>query len=121
MNHNRKTGIKGEDIAERYLKTKGMKILDRNWRFMHKEIDIVARENDCLIVVEVKTRSSSTNHNPLENVTLKKQSFLVVAAEEYLIRKKLDMDVRFDIILVVMEKNHTRVEHIKDAFHPVAH
>ena len=112
--------MKGEEIAVRYLKKKGYEICDRNWRFMHKEIDIIARDKNCLVVVEVKTRRGRKFHDPVEDITRKKQSFLIVAAEEYLIKNRQDMDIRFDIVIVFMEKNRTEVEHIKDAFHPVA-
>ena len=120
MNHNRSTGIKGEHIAAQYLKNLNYEILVTNWRFIHKEIDIIARDQDCLVIVEVKTRTNALFHDPVEDVTLKKQSFLIQAAEEYLYRNKLELDVRFDIIVVFIEQNRTRLEHIKDAFHPLA-
>lgn len=120
MNRNRKTGIQGEEIATSYLKNLKYEILERNWRYVHKEIDIIARDQDCLVIVEVKTRTHKLFHDPVEDVNLKKQYFLIQAAEEYLYENKLDLDVRFDIIVVFIEQNRTQLEHIKDAFHPVA-
>ncbi|MBN2480864.1 MAG: YraN family protein [Bacteroidales bacterium] len=120
MSNNLKTGIKGEHIAAQYLKNLNYEILELNWRFDHKEIDIIARDKNCLIVVEVKTRTNKFFHDPVEDITLKKQSFLIHAAEEYLYRNKLDLDVRFDIILIFIRVNRTTLEHIRDAFHPIA-
>jgi len=54
-------------------------------------------------------------------VTLKKQSFLITAAEEYLYLNHLDMNVRFDVICIKLDAGHTKLEHIKNAFHPIAH
>lgn len=120
MSHNITLGAKGENIAVNYLKKNGYRILERNWRYMHKEIDIIAGCGDCLVVIEVKTRTGRTFSDPVADVTMKKQSFLVQAAEAYLFNEKLDMDVRFDIIVIFSGHNRSSLEHIKDAFHPVA-
>ncbi|MBN1158296.1 MAG: YraN family protein [Bacteroidales bacterium] len=120
MHHNRQTGNRGEHIAVRHLKDLSYEILEQNWRFGHKEIDIIARDKNCLVVVEVKTRTNKFFHDPVEDVTRKKQSFLIQAAEEYLYRNGLDLDVRFDIILIFIIEDRTELEHIKDAFRPVA-
>lgn len=120
MRHNIEVGTKGEDIAVNYLRKKDYRIIERNWRFRHKEIDIVAGHGDCLVVVEVKTRTGRTYGDPVAGVTLKKQAFLIQAAEFYLYNNNLDMDVRFDIIIVRFERDRSDIEHIKDAFHPFA-
>jgi len=120
MNHNRNIGIKGEELASGYLLDRGYTILERNWRYRHKEIDIVARLGDCLVIVEVKTRTSNAFGDPVASITLRKQAFLIEAAEAYLYIKGLDMDVRFDIIVIQTSKGGSRFEHIPDAFHPVA-
>ena len=65
-------GRYGEDLAERYLRERGLEILERNWRCEHGEIDIVARDRDCLVVCEVKTRSGTSFGEPVEAVTVTK-------------------------------------------------
>ncbi len=120
MNPSYKTGIKGENTALRYLKKIKYEILEQNWRSGHKEIDIIARDTDCLVIVEVKTRTNKSFHDPVEDVSLKKQSFLIHAAEEYLYKNNLNVDVRFDIVIIYMYRNQSHLKHIKDAFHPIA-
>jgi putative endonuclease len=120
MDHNREIGIGGEDLAAKYLLAKGYAILERNWRHGHKEIDIIAKWRDCLVVVEVKTRTGTSFGDPVDSVTLKKQALLIRAAEAYLFEHDLDMDVRFDIIVIEKKKAGSVLEHVPDAFHPVA-
>ena len=120
VKNNIKTGQKGEHLAVQYLRIKGYEILERNWRYMHKEIDIIARENDCLVIVEVKTLNGRAFGNPMAGITRKKQSFLVRAAEAYVLNHNLDTNIRFDVIGIILEKNRSELEHIQSAFHPVA-
>jgi len=120
MSHNLTIGNRGEDIAVSYLKKNGFRILERNWRHMHREIDIIAICRDTIVVIEVKTRTGRSFGDPVADVTVKKQAFLVQAAEAYLFNHNLDMDVRFDIIVILSGQKMPILEHIKDAFHPVA-
>lgn len=116
---NKDLGSKGEEIAANYLANKGYKILHRNWHFGHKELDLVAKLNDTLVIVEVKTRSTHYWEEPKESVKRKKQKMIVEAADEYVQRYNLDCDVRFDIVSIVI--NHglpPEIEHIEDAFYP---
>ncbi len=69
-------GRYGEDVAARHLVEQGMQVLYRNWRCEHGEIDIVAREDECLVVCEVKTRRSTRFGLPVEAVTYRKVSSL---------------------------------------------
>jgi putative endonuclease len=121
MSHNMETGRKGEMMAMNYLEKNSYRILEKNWRYQHREIDIIAQENDCLVIVEVKTRSGAVYADPVENMTLKKQSFLVSAADEYIRIKGLDINVRYDVICINFGPHSTRFEHIKNAFHPIAY
>jgi len=111
-------GKKGEDIAARYLVGKGYKILHRNWRYLHKELDIVATQNKYLVVVEVKTRLSDYWEEPKEAVRRKKQKNIIEAADEYVTRYNINLDVRFDIISILISNGKVEVEHIEDAFYP---
>lgn len=107
-------------MAMRYLRNNSYKILEKNWRYLHREIDIIAIDNNCLVIAEVKTRKGGSFADPMGQMTVKKQAFLISAADAYIHQHKLDMDVRYDVICVNLDAGHTRLEHIKNAFHPIA-
>jgi len=109
-------GTKGEELAVEFLIKKGYKILERNWRFKKAEVDIISQKNDVLAVVEVKTRSSNYFGNPQDFVNSKKIKLLVEAINEYVTSKNLDVEVRFDIIGILKNKNTFEIEHLEDAF-----
>ena len=111
-------GKKGEDLAVNYLVNKGYRILERNWRSGHKEIDIVAMDGDTLVAVEVKTRKSNTYGEPDIAVGVMKQRMLIWATEAYVRYHNMDVDVRFDIISIVFTDSEPHIEHIEDAFIP---
>lgn len=117
--HNDK-GTDGEELAAAYLAEKGYSVLERNWRFGREEIDIIAREKETLVIAEVKTRSGSFFGDPEVFVTRDKQKHLIKAANGYLEKNGLDLEVRFDIIGVILTGKNHRINHIEDAFHPVA-
>jgi putative endonuclease len=112
------TGQKGEQMAAAYLEGKGFIILETNWRFKNLEADIVAKKADMLILAEVKTRKSSYFGEPESFVTKQKQKNLIRTAHEYVERNKLDLEVRFDIVSIVLNDN-TAIRHIEDAFYAV--
>lgn len=111
-------GNTGEQIAADYLKSQGYDILHTNWHWGHKELDVVARKGQMLVVVEVKTRQNTVWQMPHEAVSRKKQRNIVLAADAYVSRLKDDYDVRFDVISVVWNGGRYTVEHIEDAFGP---
>ncbi len=111
-------GKKGEEIALQHLKKKQYTILETNWRYGKDEIDIIAKQNQELVIVEVKTRSSTYLAEPEFAVTKKKQGFLIRAANAYIEKKDLTIECRFDIISIVIYTNKTQLEHIEDAFYP---
>jgi len=111
-------GHEGEDRAAQYLIAKGYTILDRNWRSGHKELDMVARKDNQLVVVEVKTRRGTKFGNPQDAVDRMKIRRLTAAADSYVRLNCIDLDVRFDIVTVVENGNCVTVEHIEDAFFP---
>lgn len=114
------TGARGEDIAAAYLSGLKYNILERNWRSGRLEIDIIARLNDQLVVAEVKTRIAGFIEQPHEAVNKKKQGRLIRAANAYINRSSLNLDIRFDIITVIFETSSiTRINHIENAFYPV--
>lgn len=95
------TGSKGEDIACKFLESKGYRILDRNYRIRGGEIDIVAKEGDYLVFVEVKARYSHEFGSPSESVTAWKIKYLLKTARFYLNKIKWgDRPYRLDFVSV---------------------
>lgn len=110
-------GRKGEDIAFDYLIRKGYRVLVRNWRFHSEELDIVAVQNNELVIVEVKTRSAAIYEPPQESITPKKIRHIVEAAEAYIMEFDVDMETRFDVISIKwFGDGKYELEHIVDAF-----
>lgn len=109
-------GKKGEQLAVDYLQENDYIILEKNYQFKKAEIDIIAKKEDTLVVVEVKTRSSTYFGNPEDFVSPKKIKLLVYAINHYLTEKNLDIEVRFDIIAVLKQKDLYKIRHLKDAF-----
>jgi putative endonuclease len=112
------TGKKGEELAAEHLRLEGYEILETNWHSNHREVDIIARTEEVLVIVEVKTRTSSKFGEPESFVNKAKQKHLVKAANHYLGKQRLDLEVRFDIISVVIDGAEIRLSHIPDAFSP---
>lgn len=119
MDERKELGKAGEQLAADYLISKGFAILERNWHFSHKEIDILARERDELVVVEVKSRTAPVLELPEQAVDKQKRWFLVSAANAYVKRYRIGLDVRFDIINVVFQRGIPEIEHIRNAFYPM--
>ncbi|MCX7729203.1 MAG: YraN family protein [Bacteroidia bacterium] len=110
-------GKEWESIASDYLKNKGYKILEQNWRFKHLEIDIIAEKDNFLIISEVKYRTYTTFGEPETFVNQQKQKFLMEAAHQYVLQKEIDKEIRFDIIAITKKNNHLHIHHIEDAFY----
>ncbi len=112
-------GALGEQIALEYLLERNYQILETNWVCGHKEVDIIAKDGDTIVFVEVKTRHSTCLVEPEASVDVYKQRHLIWAANSYVNRYQYDNDVRFDIIAIVIDRNNEkRIEHIEDAFYP---
>lgn len=111
-------GKEGEARASQYIVGKGYAIMERNWRFGNDEIDIIAQQGDELVFIEVKTRNSGFYGSPASFVNKAKQGFMIRAANAYVEKKDIDMEVRFDIIGIVLNKEHFSLEHIEGAFQP---
>lgn len=106
----------GELVAERFLKAKGMKILERNCRTPFGEIDIVAMDGRTLVFVEVKTRTSGLFGSGAEAIDGRKKKKLERSALYYTSRKDPHSPSRFDVISICLVPEGSKVEHIKDAF-----
>ncbi|MBI4546701.1 MAG: YraN family protein [Ignavibacteriae bacterium] len=113
----RTQGTLGEDLAIDYLEKKGYRILERNFRYEHGEIDIIAEDNSVLVFVEVKARRSKLFGEPEEAVTPRKRNQLRKTADGYLFMNNIDdRECRFDVIAIEYEKNRPIIRHLIDAF-----
>ena len=115
-------GQKGEDIAAEIMRKKGYRIMERNWRMGHLETDIIAEKRKEIVFVEVKTRTSTFGGKaPEEAVDILKKRRLVAAANAYIKMHKIEKDLRFDIIGILMDSVTFEVKdttHLEDAFIP---
>jgi putative endonuclease len=111
-------GLAGEEIACSYLRQKKYDILTRRFRMFRGEIDIVARDGETLVFVEVKARADESFGRPEEAVTPGKQRQIRKIALGYLVdHHPGEVDCRFDVIAILFgEGNDYRLEHFKDAF-----
>lgn len=105
------TGLRGENQAAAHLKRQGMRILARRFRTPHGEIDLIARDGDTIVFVEVKTRPNGNEGEGLLAVNGKKRGHLRYAAQYYL-RAHPCEQARFDVI----EISAAGLQHIKNAF-----
>lgn len=110
-------GTQGELMAALYLEQAGYVILDCNYRYRRNEIDIIARDQDTLVFVEVKTRSGLCFGYPHEAVSKKKAAAILAVAHEYILHRNWQGDIRFDIIAILLGNRKKELEHIKDAFY----
>jgi len=118
MARHNEVGVKGEIVALEFLEWKAYTILEINWRFKNCEVDIIAKQQNTLVFVEVKTRGTDYFGEPELAVDKAKQKKMAEAATEYIESNNLDMDVRFDIIAVTIKDGKPDIHHIEDAFFP---
>lgn len=114
-------GRSGEDAALEYLLQNGYKLLERNWHCRHKEVDLIVGHEDGIHIVEVKTRTGPTCLEPERAVNYRKQRNLKAAAGAYLRARKMQADIHFDIVSVILDRERSirRISFIKDAFFPI--
>lgn len=112
------TGKEGEDIAAAFLKAKGYEIVEMNKRFGRAEIDIIAKIGNEYVFVEVKTRSSDYFGFPEEAITKRKITLMGKAAEQFSLEKSDGLEIRFDLISLVLGNAKHDIVHIEDAFFP---
>ena len=92
-------GAKGEEIAVRYLKSRGYRIVERNYRIRLGEIDIIAEQGNDLVFIEIKTRSDTLFGSPFESITAQKQKQLSKVALEYISKQGChNRPSRFDVV-----------------------
>lgn len=117
MAQHNELGKKGEQLAVDFLLQHGYTIVDRNYRFSKAEVDIIAKKDGILAIIEVKTRSTKEFGNPQDFVKPKQIQRLVKAVDEYVTVNDLDVDIRFDIIAIVKQDNSYYIEHLENAFY----
>ncbi len=118
MNKKDKLWKKGEKIALSHLKSKKHKILEQNYTCKIGEIDIISEDEDYLVFTEVKTRTTTDYHHPLEAVNKKKMRKIIKVAEFYLVRNRMmHRQCRFDVIGIVLDEGEKfSLDHIEGAF-----
>ena len=109
-------GKKGEELAVAYLLKNGYKIVARNFRHQKAEVDIIARKESTLTIIEVKTRSTPDFGNPQDFVKGKQIQNLVKAVDFFVTEHNLDVEIRFDIIAIIKNQSGTKIEHLENAF-----
>ena len=107
-------GKKGEDIAEKYLKQNNYEILERNFLCKQGEIDIIAKDKNYLVFVEIKARTSKEYGLPAESVTKKKIKHMLYTANYYLYKNNLkNVNVRIDVIEIFSKNEKYYLNHLK--------
>ncbi len=110
-------GERGEAEATRFLENKGHCVLERNYRSGRGEIDIITRDGDTLVFVEVKSGSSTAFGDPEDRVTDRKRRQIGKVAAAYLSeREPGEIDCRFDVVSVVRSGGRTEIRHFENAF-----
>jgi putative endonuclease len=110
-------GISGERLAVEYLISKGYRILAQNFRYLKAEVDIIAQKDNYLVAVEVKTRSSTAFGAPEEFLKPAQIQRIIKAVDYFVTSKDLNVEVRFDIIAIVLSTKKPQIEHIENAFY----
>jgi putative endonuclease len=112
-----KTGLRGQDEAEKFLREKNFAILEKNFRTQTGEIDLIAKHGGYVIFIEVKFRSGLNFGLPSESVGITKQKKIIRTALHYIAANTLDNhDFRFDVIEVLEKGGCVTINHIEDAF-----
>ena len=110
-------GSEGEELAAKFLIKKGYRIVERNYKTPIGEIDIIAKDGNTTVFVEVKTRAGDTFGYPFEAVDQKKRRKMRNLALLYLKKKRRELPARFDVVSIIRSRTGERdIEHIIDAF-----
>lgn len=109
----------GEERVAQYLERKGYRIVERDWRIGHRDLDIVAVDDDTLVVVEVKTRRNDYFMEPELAVNRSKIRSLTIAANAFVKMHRIGLPLRFDIVTVLGTcDDDCQINHIAGAFMP---
>lgn len=116
MAQHNQLGKEGERLAKIFLLNQGHVILEENWRCGKIEVDLISDQGEMIVLTEVKTRSTKAFGDPEEAVDEDKELAMINAADIYLRNLHLDVEVRFDVISVIIEGSQVELKHIEDAF-----
>ena len=113
--YKKKLGNYGEEIASKYLEKLKYKIIIRNFNTYQGEIDIIAKDEEEYVFIEVKTRTSRKYGRPIDSINKQKISHIVKASKYFIYRNSLDSKkIRFDVIEVYVDKSKTNINHFKN-------
>lgn len=113
-------GNQGEKLAKAHLEANGYIILAVNWRSGRNELDIVAQQKDIIVFIEVKARATGFFGEPFHAVSREKQRRTIAAANAYMEKNGVMLEARFDIISIVIKEDKHRLDHLEEAFYPLA-
>lgn len=117
MTSKHQLGRQGEAAAAAFLIQNGHQILEQNYRYLKAEVDVIALKKNCLIAVEIKTRSSDFFGAPESFLKPKQQQRIVTAIDYFVKQNNLNVEVRFDVISVLKKGGNFQIKHIKNAFY----
>ncbi|MBA6152099.1 YraN family protein [Gelidibacter maritimus] len=117
MAHHNELGKIGEKLAAEYLLSKGYEIVRKNYYYQKAEIDIIAKHNNIMVCVEVKTRNSDFFGDPQDFVTPSKIKLLVKAMDAFIVENDIELESRFDIIAILKNKTKEELTHYENAFY----
>jgi putative endonuclease len=107
----------GEQVAAKHLESLGYKIVETNYRFRKGEIDLITTHHDQIVFFEVRTRRNEAFIDGKETISSYKEALLIDTANHYIESKDIDLDARFDIIVIV-GTNNPEIKHIEEAIQP---
>ena len=117
MYYNSLIGKLGEEFATKYLQNNNIKVIQRNFYCKFGEIDIIAKDKNELVFIEVKTRTTSKYGKPSDAVNFQKQRHLQKSIEYYLYFNKIrNVKIRIDVIEIYLNQNKFRINHIKNIY-----
>lgn len=112
----RTLGKEGEALAVSFLRKKGLKIVEKNYRTAFGEIDIIAKDKQVIVFIEVKTRSDNAFGYPFEAVNTRKREKIRKVALSFMKKYKRELPARFDVLSITIHEGKEHIEHFKDAF-----
>ena len=109
----------GEQVAVEYLQKKGYQIMFRDWKIGHRDLDIIAKKDDVVVILEVRTRRNNRFGDTEMTIDRQKIKNICIASNAFVKRLKVDNEIRFDIIAITgtPDTGYT-INHIEDAFKP---
>ena len=109
-------GKSKEKLACRYLEKKGFKLIEKNYYCRRGEIDLIMRDQDSLVFVEVRYRNNDRFGSALESINIHKQKRLIFTAEQYLQQTRTPLAARFDVVAISGSEDNPSINWIKNAF-----